>query len=627
MRKNLVPVCLLVLFSLITFALGQESRPAPLPPDLPLAASPPSEEGWLRTAHVLQPYGHSQFVALADPGDRPQQLKREFGFDAIIVLPPDAHNAMTPLGDHLTEQQFRAGVEAYRKAGYRLILYTSVMAMGITPEFQSGQIARDHPDWLQRDPKGNPVLVWNVPWLCPSTGAKEAALERCERLVRDYAPDGIMLDNNEFYHAQAGWTCHCAACTAAFQRYAQARLGVEASRALFGATPDALQIPTQEGPLFWFWVQWRNRVWADVDQTFRARLRQINPHIMLFANTQYLFDTAMLAADSQFAREDVVLSESVGLSSRQMSDKMVLGHAMAQGRPLWNYIGTFAKGDDYTGLRPAAVIGPLIAATIAHGARPWIVDGFDLGPTNAVARQEMSRLLAWQAAHEALYQARPWAAVATVISPTSRDVRHRPLIPPHLAALRENGTPVIALRDDALTPEALRQFHVITVETADCLSESAAQALAEWVHGGGTLIAAKETGAFDSLGRRREASTLWSALKSSVMPADDKPDAFAHAAVQACRADSFGLDPKSGAEVVAYRDGDSLLIHVLRHDAGSGSISLHLPAAFHPAGRVAQWLSPDSNQPTDVPLSPSPEGTDLVLNHLRLYGVAKVPLR
>src|SRR5438309_1584811 len=31
----------------------------PLPPDLPLTASPPNPSPWLREATVLQPYGHS----------------------------------------------------------------------------------------------------------------------------------------------------------------------------------------------------------------------------------------------------------------------------------------------------------------------------------------------------------------------------------------------------------------------------------------------------------------------------------------------------------------------------------------------------------------------------------------
>src|SRR5262249_45604998 len=139
---------------------GSSAAIAPVPPDLPLAASPPSQEKWLREANILQPYGHSAFVALTDIKDRPTRLKREFGFNALIVQPPDSHNTIAAPADKLSEGQFKAGLAAYRAAGYRIMLYTSVMALGLAPEFQSGQIAREHPGWLQRDPKGNPVLVW-----------------------------------------------------------------------------------------------------------------------------------------------------------------------------------------------------------------------------------------------------------------------------------------------------------------------------------------------------------------------------------------------------------------------------------------------------------------------------------
>lgn len=609
----------------LLLCLSSLAKSQSLPPDLPLAASPPSQESWLRTAHVLQPDRHSQFLALFNPGDRPQKLKQEFGFNAIIVLPPDAHNAISAPADHLTDEQFRAGVDAYRKAGYKLILYTSVMALGVSPEFQSGDISRKHPDWLQRDPKGNPVMVWGVPWLCPSTGARQAALDRCERLMHDYSPDGLMLDNNEFYFAQAGWTCHCDACTAAFRKYTQERVGVQTCKELFGAAPDELQIPSQEGPLFWFWTQFRDRVWAEVDESFRARLRQINPQIVFFANTQYLFDTAMLAADSQFVREDVVLSESVGLTSRQMSDKLMLGHAMAQGRPLWNYIGTFTNSNDYTGLRPASIIAPMIAATLAHGARPWIVDGFDLGATDASARAEMSRLLGWQARHEELYAGKRWAAVAVLISPTSRDVRHRPLIPPVLSALREAGTPVIALRDDAITPETLRPFQILAIETCDCLSESAAKVIADWAHHGGKVMCADETGAFDSLGRRREIPTLAAALKTlTSSPPKEDAEGFRRSVLEACGAYSFRIDPKTGVEVVPYLNGGTLLIHIVRHDAGRGAISLHVPQVLHPAAVIGEWLSPASDQPIQVRLTASKDGSEVTLNRLKLYGVLKI---
>src|SRR5262249_33554120 len=155
--------------------------------------------------------------------------------------------------DKFTEEQFNVGLAAYRAAGYRIMLYTSVMALGLAPEFQSGQIAREHPDWLQRDRKGNPVLVWRVPWLCPSTGARQAALERCLRITREYKPDGLMLDNNQFFIAAAGWTCHCDACTKAFRNYLEKRFGSEKCAQLFGIEPQELQIPSDEGPLYFEW--------------------------------------------------------------------------------------------------------------------------------------------------------------------------------------------------------------------------------------------------------------------------------------------------------------------------------------------------------------------------------------
>lgn len=628
LRITLVRRCALLI--LMTFAAHAAAQA--LPRDLPLPAQPPSAEAWLRTANVLQPYGHSEFVALANPGDRPVRLKRDFGFNAIIVLPPDAHNSITPAADHLTEAQFRSAIDAYRKAGYRLILYTSVMADGLSPEFQSGEIGRKHPDWLQRDPKGNTVNVWGVPWLCPSTGAREVALERCLKLVRDYVPDGLMLDNNEFYFAKAGWTCHCHACTAAFRKYAHDRCGDDASRALFGSAPNQFDIPSQEGPLFWFWVQWRNRVWADVLESFRARLRQLDPHIMLFANTQYAFPTGMLAADSQYVHEDVVLSETVGLASRQVSDKMVLGDGMAAGRPLWNYIGTFTNPEDYTGLKPAGVIGPAIAATIAHGARPWIVDGFDLGATDPIARQQMSRLLQWHAAHEELYQGRPWAGVATLISPISRSVRHRPLIPPHVSILREHGTPVIALRDDALTPDALRPFRVVTIETSDCLDGPAAATLVNWVRAGGTLIAAEDTGAWDSLGRANDVPTLRTALRAAgadlaqrvIVP---KPGTFAQAALDASSPDSFRIDPASGVEVVPYLDGGSLILQVVRHDAATSPVTIHIPQGFTLSPQPAEWMTPYAAKTAELPITKEGGEASVVLRDLPVYGVVRIPLR
>lgn len=444
-----------------------------------------------------------------------------------------------------------------------------------------------------------------------------------------------MLDNNEFFFAEGGWTCHCDACTKAFREYVGRRCGVDGTKRLFGVPPNELRIPSTEGPLFALWVHWRNRVWAEINESFRAKLRETDPEILLFANTQYLFDTGMLGTDYQYEREDVVLSESCNLNGRQMSAKMVLGHAVAEGRPLWNYIGTFAKPDDYTGLLPAATIRPMITSTIAHGARPWIVDGFDEGRTDVAARSQMSRLLGWYAKHPDLYRGEPWAEVATLISLDSRNVLHRPLIPAHVAALQSSGTPVVALRDDNLTAEMLKPFRVIVAETSMCLSGPSAAVLAKWVREGGELLASPDMGDFDELGRRLPASTMWSALRLDSAPITQKvfgrgsvtavsAAVFTKTAIDRTLRFGFQTAGASPIEVVPYRSGHSLVLQLLRHEPAKGPMKLWLPEGISTADKVARQFTPGAKEVRVLRMTSGPEFTYVELAEVPDYCVIEV---
>lgn len=606
-----------------------------LPADLPLPAAPPNEALWLREACILQPVGHSQFVAITQAASRAAQLREEFGFNAIIVQPPDSHNTMVADSDKLSEEQFHAGLDAYRAAGYRIMLYTSLMALGLSPEFQSGEIARRHPDWLQRDPRGNHVLVWGVPWLCPSTGARQAALDRCVRIVAEYDADGVMLDNNQFFKAEAGWTCHCDACRQAFREYISTRFGDEESSRLFGAAPQAIEIPTEPGPVFALWVHWRNRVWADVNDSFRTQLRKARPDLLFFANTQYAFDDGMLAADEQYEREDVVLSESVQLAPAALSQKLIVGHALAAGRPLWNYVGTFSNAANYTGLLSPEQIGPAIAATLAHNARPWIVEGFDEGQTDPDSRRLMSTLLAWHARNPVLFNNPSCAVVAAVVSPTSRDLLRAPLMPGHLDALRSAGVSVVALRDDRITPRQLEPLRVITIESAGCLPESSAKAIADWVRRGGTLIAGEESGAYDELGRKRTPSVLWNSLGLESAPATPTavgrgsaiaPAAgeFAATAAHTCQPYAFFAAPNPDAALVAYQSADALLLHVVRMQPSDQPMTLRIPKQFSPSLAEARLHAPGQDAPQPLSLESRSDGVMLTLSTLPLYCVVEL---
>jgi hypothetical protein len=599
---------------------------------LPLPNSGPSRSAWIRQAVILQPWGNTQYTALTNVGDRPRRLQEEFGFNAMIVLPTQAHNALCDFNKqpqfHLTDAQFRDGVDAYRKVGYRLILYSSVMHCGHAPVWQSGELEREHPEWLQRDAWGNAIrLFGNAGWLCGSSPARHYTLDYTLRLVHDYSPDGIMLDNNGFGHTEKGWTCYCDYCQQGFRKYVLARCGVGWIKSQLRINPPELRIPTSPGPLFALWMHWRNRVWAEIDELFRPRLRKMNPQIVFFGNTQYDRPVNTQATSLQFPHEDVVFSETHEVDPWYISQKMVLGQALAAGLPLWDYIGTFAEtpqGGLLDRLHPPELLRRSIPSSLAHGARPWIVYvGFE-DPQSRPALREMGRYLSWFVSHPDLFAGSANTPVAALLSLRARDVLARvgksvgqgvvspyaelsaqqPLTPPHMFALLKAGVPLVLVLDARLSLASLRPFRIVTLESGAVMTAQEVNALAGWVRAGGSLITVPTAGEYDELGRKRVRPLLLETLRL----AHDAPDAqrfgkgkalvagperFADAVLAAVRSSGIPFTLPAGIEVVCYRSPSRHFIHLLRHDAGSDTASLRLPWWLAVRPGPARWFSPD----------------------------------
>ncbi|NUQ61260.1 MAG: beta-galactosidase [Pirellulales bacterium] len=606
----------------------------PVPDDLQIACAGPTAAVWHRRAIVLQPWGKTQHAALADVAGRPERLRDQFGFNAIIVLPPEAHNAITSPAEHLSEEQFRTAIDAYRKAGYKIILYSSVMHCGHAPVWQSGQLGRDHPEWSQRGPTGEPVMDYGAPWLCPNTPALKYTVDYTERIVRHDEADAVMLDNNQFFHTAGGWTCYCEACREKFRSYVRQRFGDAAAREAFGADPPSLAIPTEQGPLWNLWLHWRNRVWAEANEAFRNRLRSVRPDVLFFCNTQYVFRTAMLASDLQYAHEDMLLSESRGHTSLEMSQKMLLGHALADGRPLWNYIGTFDERD-FQRLRPADVIGPITAASLGHGARPWIVYyGFTDRPSDDPGRAEVARLVSWCGRRPELFSAPRWTTVGAVISTRSRDLFGHAVIPEHLADLLARGVPAVLLRDANLSPEKLGAMRVLTIENAASIDPKAAGAIADWVRAGGKLAAAVGAGWFDELGRLRPHSTLWEALGLKACPKGaaavgkgevivDLPEAIAEQSARWTDAERFRFDPQSAIEIIPYAPEGKMFLHLVRHGPVEGPVTLTLPSSVDRFAGAALHL-PEEASPRPLVLDRNGGAVRLRIPEAPLYGVVEL---
>ena len=355
----------------------------------------------------------------------------------MIVLPPAAHNAITKDGRHITEEEFERALGLYRENGFRIIIYSSIMHCGHDPVWQKGRLEKEHPEWSQRGPKGEPVRTYGADWLCPSTGALAFTLDYTAGLVRRWRPDTIMLDNSEFFATESGVTCYCEGCQAAFRKYAAERFG----EAIDGQGTASLRIPVERGFLYDVWLAWRNRVWGEANETFRRELRKVKPDLVLMSNTQYLWENPDLATDLIYDHEDALISESRGMSMDGMIDKLLLGRALAKGKPLWNYLGTFNEEDNSLFVTPDAM-AMNVSTAYACGARPWVVYwGFtEKAAENKASLDRLASVMSWQNAQSVEGgPLTPYAPVRSLVSLNSRNYRLSKIIPGHLTALRRHG--------------------------------------------------------------------------------------------------------------------------------------------------------------------------------------------
>ena len=565
----------------------------PWPPEPALPALPPVG-AWTWRAHVIQPWGATQAIAVNEAEVWAPRLAREHGFNAVIVLPPAAHNAISgklglPGGSrHISEDGFRRAVELYRREGFRLILYSSIMHCGHDPRWQHGELARTRPEWAMRDAAGDTVNRYGNPWLCPSTGALQATLDYTAELVRTYGPDAVMLDNNEFMSTESGrWTCTCDACEKAFRRHLVRTFG---EGILPGTAIDtaAAALPADDtDPLWGLWLAFRNRIWAEACEAFRDTLRQIRPEVVLLANTQYLYGTGLLAVDGQYDHLDAVLSESRGLSGLQMLSKMLLGRALARGRPLWNYIGTFEE-KDLTRLRPPDILAGLCAASAAAGANPWVVFYGFTGEENQASLAMLRTCSDFYRDHaELLGAAALQGDVGILLSTESRDLFHVPVAPPAMEDLLRAGVALQPVRDvSGVTADEFGPAAVMVLPGNPCLRESTARVLADWVRAGGVLIVTPQAGWCDESGRWRRESALAAALGVPATALGTHP---CGRGLVACVADSA-----AAADAARARSPSVLRaatpVAVVRQRAADGRRVLCLVGLEQPVGSVTLSL-------------------------------------
>ncbi len=322
---------------------------------------------WIEATAIMQPWSLERTRALVEDRQRWIPRLKEMGFGAVIFIPGPGD-----IKPNYPTEVLRAAIDDYHAAGMKVLMYWSIMHIGHHEAWHTA--AKEHPEWWQRDAQGNPVTVYGDKWLCPNTGALDFTIELARKLAIELDVDGVMLDNNEFFKTDVGPTGYCEGCQASFREHIRAELGDQRLREM-GLDPGTLRCPLPGDKLYPWWIDWRYRTWRRATATFRAQLREAKPGIVLCANTQYKGGW-YLAVLEQPQAEDLLFAESKGLPGVRMSGKLAWGRALAEGKPVWNYLDTWPREDNTRMIEPEGIYDR-VCTTLAWNASPWIC-GFGL---------------------------------------------------------------------------------------------------------------------------------------------------------------------------------------------------------------------------------------------------------
>jgi len=482
------------------------------------ATAPPAEQDWANYVRIAAyPLGKTN----PDKIVRDAQQDHVFGIEADNDIPGRYESFVDPTAKLA---DIRAVAEKAHAAGNRAVVYIAgTECITANADQAVHSMAKDHPDWLQRDLHGKPALfgggsafwikkgdedVWVTPF---APEWRKIYMERV-RQIASTGIDGIYVDIPYWMTHFEGWENSWASFDDFTVEAFRKETGLDAKKDLkLGDFSDAN---------FRKWIDFRIQALTDFMADISKNAKSVNPNIKVIpeiypgieeeavrvgADVYQMYDVVdAIAHEYEFGEGNHMASARTQLDWFKYMVGWSSFRAFAGPKATWmlNYSW---DGDKNVPASPA--MQNLFMAELTAGVNVWDAAGHVMSGSNDPPTRR--KVYAWIAAHERTFYAPrvPLHPVGVYFSPATRNYFTKDFLSSY------QGTVILLLQHhleyQVVTPRSLREFRGETLVLPDVrvLSDDEKASLSAYVSGGGRLIITGEN-----------ASGLPAAQNVSLMP-------------------------------------------------------------------------------------------------------------
>jgi hypothetical protein len=472
---------------------------------------------------------------------------------------------------------------AHAAKNYAFVYVAGLECITDNMQPQSHSMFRDHPDWVQRNKKGEPAMFgkgaafWIADnsedvWVSPYAPEwRKLYMERI-RQVAATGIDGIYVDIPYWMTHFTGWENTWASFDVYTVAEFKKRTGIDAT--------TEVGLGNWNDPHFTAWVEFRIQTITEFMAEIDKNIKSVNPKCKSIAEIYPGTgeEAVRVGADvfSLYHVVDVIAHEfNVGgnSASREPAQwmeymiNMFTFRAFAQDKPTWMLSYSWDKEDKIT---PSDAMENLAMSQVMAGTNSWDASRFVMSGSNDYATR--TRIFKWIKGNQQMIYAprKAITPVAVYFSPETRNYFTDEFIKSYMGVMEMMM--LNHVETSVVTPLTLNasNSHILILPDVKCLSDEEFSQLEQWLKKGKTILFTGEPGLYKSkraFADNRKRIAELSVKYPHAIRVDGTPDTAYHRWV----IDNYNESVYKGERKLPESDSLNSLLKLIKRDNGFSS--------------------------------------------------------